>query len=160
VCAVRLAEPLAPAVAAARAGVTVDVPGLVAAYRRRAAEVDMLLVEGAGGLLVPLAGRTTFLDLARALAARLVVVVAARLGAINHTLLTLRAAEAAGVAVAGYVVNDVAGAVHARDLAARTLAPTLRELTDVPCLAEIGYRDDGATALAGVVRALAADRTA
>ncbi|MEW6268598.1 MAG: ATP-dependent dethiobiotin synthetase BioD, partial [Thermodesulfobacteriota bacterium] len=133
------------------AGVAIDVPALVAAYRRRAAEVDLLLVEGAGGLLVPLAGRTTFLDLARALEARLVVVVAARLGAINHTLLTLRAAETAGVPVAGWVVNDVSAALRTADLAARTLAATLREQTGVPCLAEVGFGEDAAAALAAAL---------
>jgi dethiobiotin synthetase len=145
VCSIRLAEPLAPAVAAARAGVAIDVPRLIDEVRRREGEVDLLLVEGAGGLLVPLAGRTTFLDLARELGARLVVVVGARLGAINHTLLTLRAAEAAGVPVAGWVVNHVSGA---NDLATRTLAATLRELTDAPLLAEVGFGADAANALA------------
>jgi dethiobiotin synthetase len=152
VCAVRLAEPLAPAVAAQRAGVAIDVPALVTACARRAAEVDLLLVEGAGGLLVPLAGRTSYADLARALDARLVVVVGARLGAINHALLTFAVAAAHGVPVAGYVVNHFAAV---RDLATETLAATLRGLTDLPLLGEIGHGADAAAVLASAARALA-----
>jgi len=163
VCSFRLPDPLAPAVAARRAGVAIDVPELVAACRQRAVGVDLLLVEGAGGLMVPLAGRTTYLDLARDLGARLLVVVGARLGAINHTLLTLWAAESAGVPVAGYVVNhftsphDVPGTDH---LATQTLATTLRELTDVPLLAEIAHGADASAALAATVRALSGAQAA
>jgi len=152
VCAHRLPEPLAPAVAAQRAGVAIDVPALVAAYRRRAAEVDLLLVEGAGGLLVPLAGRTTFLDLAREIDASLLVVVGARLGAINHALLTLAAAAARGVHVAGWVVNHFA---CTEDLATRTLAASLREQTDVPDVGEVARDADPAVVLAPSVASLA-----
>jgi len=151
VCALALAEPLAPAVAAQRAGQTLDVGALVAAYRRRAAEVDLLLVEGAGGLLVPLAGRTTYLDLASELGASLVVVVGARLGAINHALLTFAAAAARGVSVAGYVVNHV---LPQEDLATQTLAATLREQSALPLLAEIRHGEDPSAASAAVLRAL------
>jgi dethiobiotin synthetase len=149
VCGIRLPEPLAPAVAARRAGVTIDVPRLVASFTRRAAEVDLLVVEGAGGLLVPLAGHTTYADLARDLGARLLVVVGARLGAINHAQLTFAAAEARGVPVAGYVVNHFAGG---HDLATTTLADTMRELTGVPFLAEIAHGDDPAAALSPLAR--------
>ncbi len=151
ICALALAEPLAPAVAAQRAGKTLDVAALVAGYRRRAAEVDLLLVEGAGGLLVPLAGRTTYLELVHALGATLVVVVGARLGAINHTLLTFAAAAARGVPVAGYVVNHV---TSCDDLATQTLAATLREQSALPLLAELGHGEDPSAACAAVLSAL------
>lgn len=144
VCPIRLPDPLAPAFAARRAGVTIDESQVVASCRRRAAEVDLLLVEGAGGLLVPLAGRFTFADLARELGARLLLVVGARLGAINHALLTIEVAAARGIAVAGVVVNHFS---TARDLATETLAESLRELTDVPLVAEIGQGVDPASVL-------------
>lgn len=153
VCAVRLPDPLAPAVAARRAGVTIDVARIVAGCRARAAEVDLLLVEGAGGLLVPIADRFTYADLARDLGARLLVVVGARLGAINQALLTLEAAQRRGLDVAGYVVNRVC---PERDLAIDTLATTLRELTDVPLLAEIAHASDPAQSFPpSAIRALA-----
>jgi dethiobiotin synthetase len=142
VCPIRLSDPLAPAVAARRAAVTIDPEAIVESCLRRAAEVDLLLVAGAGGLLVPLAGRSSYADLARDLGARLVVVVGARLGAINHALLTLEVAARRGIAVVGYVVNHVS---VTRDLATDTLAATLRELTDVPLLAEIAHGDDAAS---------------
>jgi len=148
VCPIRLPEPLAPAFAARRAGVAIDVAEIVAACRRRAGEVDLLLVEGAGGLLVPIADRYTYADLARDLGARLLVVVGARLGAINQALLTLEAAAGRGLDVAGYVVNHMSAT---RDLATASLAVSLRELTDVPLLAEIEHGSDAASILRSVI---------
>lgn len=144
VCPVRLPDPLAPAFAARRAGVTIELRDVVASCRRRAADVDLLLVEGAGGLLVPLVERCTFADLARELDARLLLVVGARLGAINHALLSLEVAAARGIPVVGCVVNHFS---TARDLATDTLADSLRELTRVPLLAEIGHGTDPAAVL-------------
>jgi len=151
VCPIRLPEPLAPAVAARRAGVAIDVAHIVSACRRRAAEVDLLLVEGAGGLLVPIVDRYGYADLACELGAHLLVVVGARLGAINQALLTLEAAARRGLHVAGYVVNHTSAT---RDLAIDTLAASLRELTDVPLLAEIVHGGDPASALREVVAEL------
>jgi dethiobiotin synthetase len=136
VCPFRLLEPLAPAIAAARAGVTIDVSRLVEACVERAARVDWLVVEGAGGLLVPLAGRYSYADLARDLAAEVLLVVGARLGAINHALLSLEAARSRDLQVLGYVVNHFTAN---RDLATDTLLSTLRGLTDTACLGEVGF---------------------
>jgi dethiobiotin synthetase len=143
VCAVRLPDGLAPAYAARRAGVTIDVQAIVADCRRRAAEVDLLLVEGAGGLLVPIADPFSYADLARALDARVLLVVGARLGAINHALLTLAVAGSRALAIAGFVVNHFS---TTRDLATDTLAGSLREQTDVPLLAELAHGADAAAA--------------
>lgn len=145
ICPVRLAEPLAPAVAARRAGIEIDVAALVRSCRERAGEVDVLLVEGAGGLLVPLHGRYGYADLARDLGARLLIVVGARLGAINHALLTVEAARTRGIDVLGLVVDHLA---PRGDLATETLAATLRELADVPVVGEVRF---GAEAPAGLV---------
>jgi dethiobiotin synthetase len=144
ICALRLAEPLAPAEAAARAGARLDVARLVATYRARAAEVDCLLVEGAGGLLVPLIERTSYADLALALGASVLVVVGARLGAINHALLTLEVARARGLVVLGLVVNHMS---PAGDLATTTLAESLRRRANLARLAEIAFAADAAHAL-------------
>ncbi|MBM4265606.1 MAG: dethiobiotin synthase [Deltaproteobacteria bacterium] len=144
VCAVRLLEPLAPGIAARRAGVRIDAAGLARDYRLRAAELDGLLVEGAGGLLVPLADGVSYADFAAALGARLLVVTGARLGAINHTLLTLEVARARGLDVAGVVVNHV---LPESDLAIETLAESLRELIEVPVLASVPHGEDAASHL-------------
>lgn len=102
----RFGEPLAPAVAAERAGVPIDFDGLVEATRARAAGCDLLLVEGAGGLLAPLAGERTMADLAAALPADLVVVTRPGLGTLNHTSLTLEAAARRGLVVDSLVVGS------------------------------------------------------
>ena len=101
---VRLAEPLAPAVAAERAGTVIDVDRLVAQALDLAAGVDVLMVEGAGGLLVPLTGELTMADLAARLEAEVVVVTRPTLGTLNHTALTLEAARTRRLSVAGLVV--------------------------------------------------------
>ncbi len=141
----RLRDPLAPALAAARAGVTIDVAALARALRARAETLDLLLVEGAGGLLVPLADGTSFADLAREIGASVLLVVGSRLGAINHALLTLGILARRRIPLLGYVVNRLAAD---DDLAVATNTPLLRSLTEVRCLGEIPYLADAAALLA------------
>src|SRR5438309_1461477 len=129
ICPYRLRAPLAPAVAARLEGVTIDV---VALLRRRAAEVDVLLVEGAGGLLVPLADHATFADLAAWCALPLLIVGANRLGTINHCALTARVAAGAGLAVRGFVLSQPS---HETDRSGATNAETIAALTGLPVLA-------------------------
>ena len=105
ICPQRYAEPLAPAVAAERAGVPVDWEAVARSLRMISAGSDVMIVEGVGGAMVPLDAKHTVLDLARWLALPAVVVARPALGTINHTLLTVEALRAAGVAVAGVVVN-------------------------------------------------------
>lgn len=139
ICAVRLVEALAPGIAAERAGVKIDVEELVRDYRSRAEDLDCLVVEGAGGLLVPLATGVSYADFGAQIGARLLVVTAAKLGAINHTLLTLEAAARRGLEVIGVVVNHASAE---EDLATQTLVESLRDLTDVPILAEVPHGSD------------------
>jgi dethiobiotin synthetase len=100
----RFADPLAPGVAAERAGTTIDFTALVAGIGALSENCDLLLVEGAGGLLVPIAGEKTMADLASDIEAELVVATRPGLGTLNHTALTLEAANARGIPVAGLVV--------------------------------------------------------
>lgn len=103
---VRYPDPLSPHHAAARSGRRpLDRATAVTHIRRLAAEHDLVLVEGAGGLLVPFdQSGTTLLDLAGDLGATVVIVTAAGLGTLNHTALTLRALT--GVQVAGVVIGS------------------------------------------------------
>lgn len=101
----RLAAPLAPPVAADRMGVELDWRHWVREIRRLSAGAEVALVEGAGGLLSPLAWDFTALDLARELKAVAIVVAADRLGTINHARLTLAALRAARVPVLGLVLS-------------------------------------------------------
>jgi dethiobiotin synthetase len=68
-------------------------------------ERDLLLVEGAGGLMVPITSTLSYLDLFARWECELVIVAGNRLGVINHVLLTLRAAESVGIPVAGIVLT-------------------------------------------------------
>jgi dethiobiotin synthetase len=144
VCPYRLPEPLAPSLAAERAGVAIDVGALTALVRRRAAAVDVLLVEGAGGLLVPLTRETSFADLARRLDAPVLVVVGSRLGAINHALLTFEVLAARRLPIAGFVVNRLG---TPDDLAVATNEPVLATLTQVPCLGVVPWMPDASALL-------------
>lgn len=100
-----LKEPLAPWVATARGGTRVDLDALDAAYRALSEGRDAILVEGAGGLLVPLTRDVAYDGLFVQWDLDLVVVAGNKLGAINHTLLTVRAAHDAGLRVRGVVLN-------------------------------------------------------
>lgn len=100
-------EPAAPLVSAEAEGVTIERAAVRARHDEIAANADFVLVESAGGLMVPLADGWTTRDLARELGYPGLVVVASKLGCINHALLSLDGMRHAGLAVAGYVVNEV-----------------------------------------------------
>ena len=129
----RYPEPLAPATAARRAGLAPVPPATaVAATQELAAVHDLVLLEGAGGLLVPLDGAgATLADVAAALAAPVLVVVAAGLGTLNHTALTAEALRTRRLSCAGIVI----GAWPAEpDLAARCNVADLPAVTGLPLL--------------------------
>ena len=105
ICPQRYAEPLAPAVAAERAGKPLDWEAINRSISAMAAESDVMIVEGVGGVMVPMDGRHTFRDVAVWLGAPVVVVARPALGTINHTLLSVDALRLAGVSVAGVVIN-------------------------------------------------------
>jgi dethiobiotin synthetase len=106
VCPVQLRAPLAPSVAASLEGVEVSVPEILAAYRELRRRHAFLIVEGAGGICVPLTGSYLMADLAREMELPLLVVARPGLGTINHSVLTVRYARAAGLAVLGVVIAD------------------------------------------------------
>lgn len=145
ICPYQLDAPLAPYVAARQENMRIDPAAIVAAFRVIEGGHDLTVVEGAGGLLVPIAERYSMADLAGDLELPLLVVVDSKLGAINHTLLTLEAAAARGLAVSGYVLNHAAAA----DEAAASNASVLARCTNIPCLGTIQWtpsaeRDPGA----------------
>jgi dethiobiotin synthetase len=102
---IRLAEPLAPTVAAARARLRLDLAPMWQAWRRLRAAHQVMLVEGLGGILCPVTPRQFVADIAREFALPLVVVARPVLGTINHTALTVEAARARGLDVAAVVIN-------------------------------------------------------
>jgi dethiobiotin synthetase len=140
ICPYRFSEPLAPSIAAERAAVKIDVDHLLAVYRDISAKHDITLVEGAGGLMVPLVPSFTFADFACVAKLPLIVVAANKLGVINHLLLTLEHASCKGLRMIGYVLN------HATDepsLAAETNREVIAGMTGVPCLGEMPFVSQG-----------------
>ena len=126
VCPVVFREPLAPAVAAGREGRPVELATLDRALARLSEHRDAVVVEGAGGLLVPLTARVSYADLFARWRLDVLIVAANRLGAINHVLLTVHAAWAAGLVVRGLVLNTLRPDLP--DLAQRTNLDALRQL--------------------------------
>lgn len=126
ICSVALALPAAPSVAAADAGHDISLEHVLASLRAAIGAHAFTVVEGAGGLLVPIAAGYTMADLARDLALPLLVVARARLGTLNHTHLTLEAARARGLRVAGVVISHGDGVLSAAD--AKNLAWLRNEL--------------------------------
>jgi dethiobiotin synthetase len=132
---ITLRLPLAPGVAAAREGVSVDLERIAQAREELSRRYDLLVTEGAGGLYVPLKD-TEFLvlDMAQWLRLPLIVVARAGLGTINHTALTVKAAQRAGVPVAGVVINRYP---ERPSLAEETNPEVIAALTDTPILGKV-----------------------
>jgi len=97
--------PAAPETAAEQEGLTVDLQEILGALRKLTEDYEVVLVEGVGGLYVPLTREYTVLDLLNFLMCPVVVVSAARLGTINHTVLTIKTLKARGLYVAGLIYN-------------------------------------------------------
>ena len=129
ICPYRFTDPLAPSVAALRDGHEIQVEAIVETIRDFRKRYDLTLVEGAGGLLVPIWRDTTFADLADQAELPLLIVVGNRLGAINHAQLTAGWARAVGLETAGYVVNSLSAE---QDLAARSNIDVLADLLGPP----------------------------
>lgn len=136
----RFAEPVAPLVAARVHGTTIDTGAILESFTWLRMSHDVVLVEGAGGLLVPLTESHNMADMAHGLGdLPLVVVARPGLGTLNHTLLTLEAARARGLAVLGVVL---AGWHEPADLATRTNPGLLHELGQVPLLGVLPWDED------------------
>lgn len=100
-------EPIAPHIAAQRAGVQMFSSRILQAYEQMRKECDAVVVEGVGGFCVPLSDYFDTADLAGELNLPVVMVVGLRLGCINHALLTVQAIAAQGLELAGWVANTV-----------------------------------------------------
>lgn len=132
---VRLPDPLSPHLAAERAGTRIDIPHLVACQRELAQHADAMVVEGAGGFLVPLSPEHTGADLAQALGLPVLLVVGLRLGCLNHALLSAEAIRARGLPLAGWVANSIDPGMAAAD----DNIAFLRQRLGAPLLADIAH---------------------
>jgi dethiobiotin synthetase len=106
VCPQRYSEPLAPAVAAERARQPLDWRAIERSIDDMSRESDVMIVEGVGGLMVPMDAKHLFRDVAGWLSVPTVVVARPGLGTINHTLLTVEALRQANVPIAGVAINQ------------------------------------------------------
>ncbi|BBD08057.1 dethiobiotin synthase [Desulfovibrio ferrophilus] len=140
--AYRLTEPLSPHAAAELDGINVDVEAIgIPEFP----DGEPLIVEGAGGVMVPLGPGHFMLDLMRILDLPVLVVARSGLGTINHTLLTLSAIRRAGLTIAGVVLN---GELNAGNHAAIEVFGNIQVVAEIPPLDDLspkaltqGYRD-------------------
>lgn len=140
-CPYRFAEPVAPAVAARHAQVAIQLDriGQIVA-RIRSLSPDLLLVEGAGGLLVPFAENILAADIARYLQLPILVVARPDLGTINHTSLTLEVAQARGLTIAGFAFSCTSNDLDP-DFIASNIAE-IHKIQPVPFLGVLPFLPD------------------
>ena len=141
-----LEPPLAPGIAAVEAGVSIKLDTMIDHYHWMSGRHRLILVEGAGGLLVPLVGhKVTVADLALRIGLPLLVVARPALGTINHTSLTVAYARSIGLEVAGIVINGYNH--HSPGRAEQTNPAAIEAMTGVPVLGLIppvdGLRVEG-----------------
>jgi len=112
-------------------------PRLAAAYRKLAQKHAFMIVEGAGGILVPLTSTSDFLDLAALIGLPVLIVARPGLGTINHTLLTVMALRGRGLRIAGIVINH--GEVSRRNMAERTNPAVIAHRSGVPVIGVVRH---------------------
>ncbi len=139
-----LRAPAAPYAAALIENRTIDLDLIRGIFTRLCHRHATVLVEGVGGWLVPILRDYTVGDLAAEWSLPVVVVVANRLGALNHAALTTRAIRAAGVSCVGMILNDGPFAAPATDEEVQTIAQTtnsgvLADWLDISVLARVEY---------------------
>jgi dethiobiotin synthetase len=137
----QLAESVAPAVAAERAGVTFDPDDIEARIRRLREDGYALVVEGSGGVMVPLNWGYTVLDLAQACDLDAVVVARAGLGTLNHVALTVMMLRSYQIPIRGIVLN---GRSATPDLAESTNPASLGRMLHGVRIVEVPYDSSGA----------------
>ncbi len=147
----RFGPPLAPLVAARRQRTRISLRTIVHRFHRLARRHDIVVVEGVGGLMVPLTISQTTLDLAKSLNLPLLLVIGNKLGAMNHALLTVHVAKSRGLRFLGGVINQTG---RLRDDAIRTNPQVLHELLRFPCWAVVPHLTTKKTAWEAVGRTL------
>ena len=135
-------EPVAPWAAAQRERRPIRLGPVIAAFRVLRRRHAFVIVEGAGGLLVPLSSRETMATLAKRLGLPVLLVARDRLGTLNHTLLSLSCARRMGLRVLGVILNqsDVAPRGRFASVIARSNVATLRRLTSIPVAGPVPFQ--------------------
>ncbi|MCF6094288.1 dethiobiotin synthase [Microaerobacter geothermalis] len=128
-------EPLAPYVAAKRQGLDISLEEVLQVWRRREKEHEFFLVEGAGGLAVPLGRSYLVSDVAKAIGLPLLIVARPDLGTVNHTLLTIQFAKSMGLEIVGVIVNGLME--EQQSVAEQTNPALIEEFSGIPVLGVI-----------------------
>lgn len=134
----RFEPAIAPHIAAAQVEKIIDCEVIRLAYQQLKAVADVVIVEGAGGFLVPLNNQETLADLAVLLNIPVILVVGMRLGCINHALLTVEAIKSRGLTLAGWVANrvDAEMPVFEENLV------SLQQRIAAPCISVVGWQEE------------------
>lgn len=127
--------PLAPHIAARRAGRRIEIAGIQQAFNEAASMTEVLVVEGVGGFRVPLNETEDTADLAVSLQLPVVLVVGLRLGCLNHALLSVEAIRSRGLSLVGWVANSIDPGM----LSQQEAQDTLLELIPAPCVGVIPF---------------------
>jgi len=139
--------PAAPSLVSRLEGKTLNIAEMVAKARAAVPQHSYRVIEGAGGVLCPLAPGVAVADLARSFGLPCVLVARRCLGTLNHISLSLEACAARGLRVAGIVMNATR---PVEDIASREAAAEIARLCAVPVLAEVGHLEDHDAVLAGI----------
>jgi dethiobiotin synthetase len=137
VCPIRLKPTAAPLQAARIQGQSLSIDSILEKFQRLQKKYDQVLVEGIGGLLVPLKADYLVLDLIKTMQLPLIIVSRFSLGTLNHTLLTLKAAQVAKIEVAGIILNHSANRpLNEIELGQKAL---IEELSGVPIIGQCPF---------------------
>lgn len=131
-------HPIAPHIASHNAGISINFERILESFKELAAQADVVIVEGAGGLMVPLNETQDTADLAVALELPVIVVVGMRLGCLNHALLTLRALDDCGLKCAGWIANVLDADMAALDENIQSLQQRIK----APLLGIVQHQSD------------------
>lgn len=134
---IALAQPLSPNVAASLEKATIDLKKIWEAFSQLKKKYDVIVVEGCGGLLVPIKKDFFVIDLIRPMKAKVALVSRSGLGAINHSLLSIEALKSRGIQPAGVIFNRLQGGNLS--IPEKTNPKTVFEITKVPSLGLFPY---------------------
>ena len=140
----RFIPAIAPHIAAEQAGVSIDLEVIANAYQMLTRLAEVVIVEGAGGLLVPLNATQTLADLVKLLNIPIILVVGMRLGCINHALLTIELIKARGLNLAGWVANEIDPNMSMFE----DNLSSLQQRISAPCLGVVRWQGQANLALA------------
>ena len=140
VCPLRLKIPASPYQASQIAGTSIQPSTILKQFKVLQSRHNMMLVEGVGGLLVPITTRYNVADLAREIGLPLIIVSRVRVGTLNHTLLTINAARQHGLIIKGIILNKQENGDL--DNVEEQQGELIEELSDTPILGTCPYIDD------------------